>query len=68
MSGKRSKMLRRAAREEMIGAPTWEWVASAKVKTTAVNSPSSVRGMYRLLKKRDKEVARTGARVVVTDF
>ena len=65
MSGKKAKMLRRAARQEMMSAPAREWVAHPKVETTAVNSPTSVRGMYRQLKKRDKEVARTGARVTL---
>lgn len=65
MSGKVAKRLRQMAREELIERPPErDLVASPKSRTTAINSPNSVRGFYRLLKKANQAAMKSGARVV----
>lgn len=51
MNQKRTKALRRLARMEMLEDPERDIVASPKSRSTAMNSPNSVRGMYLQLKK-----------------
>lgn len=51
MNGKKAKILRRMAKFEMAGDPDRDLVAAPKSRTTAFNSPNSVRGMHLQLKK-----------------
>ncbi|HOW46089.1 MAG TPA: hypothetical protein P5305_01375 [Rubrivivax sp.] len=51
MNAKKAKQMRRMAREEMVGDPQVDYVAGPRRRTTMVNSPNSVRGMYLQLKK-----------------
>ena len=60
MRGTVAKRLRRLARQEMVGDPERDIVASAHCNTTARNSPNSVRGMYRALKKAYMRVQSAG--------
>lgn len=65
MNGKKSKALRRMAREELIERPPErDLVASAKSNRTAVNSPNSVRAMQLQLKKAYKAIVKKGVRIV----
>lgn len=67
MNGKKAKALRRMAREELIERPPErELVASARTTRTAVNSPNSVRGMQRQLKKAYLVALKQGARIVAS--
>jgi hypothetical protein len=50
MNQKKAKALRRLAREEMVGDPARDIVAAPRTNRSGVNSPNSVRGMYRALK------------------
>lgn len=60
MNGKKAKRLRQMAREEMIEDPEVDYVAGARSRTTMVNSPNSVRGMYLQLKKSFERASRAG--------
>lgn len=60
MNGKKSKRLRQMARDHSPGAVERDWVASPGVRTTAVNNPDSVRGMYLALKRAYKSAAHQG--------
>ena len=61
MNGKKAKLLRRMARDEMIEDPERELVASARSDTTGVNSPNSKRCMYLQLKKAYSRALRSGS-------
>lgn len=50
MNGKKAKIIRRLAREEMLGCPDKELVASPRSDTTGMHSPESVRRMTQILK------------------
>lgn len=58
MSGKQMKRLRRMAREEMLEDPAIEYVAAPKSRSTMINSPNSVRGMYLALKKAHRALSK----------
>ena len=61
MSGKIAKRLRKLAKAEMQGDPERDLVAAPRSRTTAFNSPNSVRGMYLQLKKAYKRLHRGAA-------
>lgn len=54
MNGKKAKAMRRLAREEMLGCPDKDLVASARSNTTGVHSPETVRRMTQILKAKYK--------------
>ncbi len=64
MNGRKAKMLRRMAREEMLEDPERDLVASAHSRDTAVNSPNSVRAMNLQLKKAYVKLKKDGSRLV----
>lgn len=61
MNQKKAKVLRRLAKAEMQGDPGRDLVAGPKSRTTAVNSPNSVRGMNLALKKAFKRARAPGS-------
>lgn len=60
MNGRKAKLLRRMAREEMVGDPDVEYFAAPKSNTSMVVSPNSVRGMHKALKKAYKKSRTAG--------
>jgi hypothetical protein len=57
VSGRRAKLLRRLAEDETPPSlPDRDIVAGPQSRHTAVNSPRTVRGVYRALKKADKHI------------
>lgn len=60
MNGKKAKLMRRMAREEMAEDPERDYVAGPKSRTTMVNSPNSVRAMNLKLKKAYEAASRAG--------
>lgn len=57
MNGRRAKLLRRMAEDSTpANLPDRDVVAGPQSRFTAVNSPRSVRGLYRALKKADQRI------------